>query len=148
MVRMSEPILPAGSTVIPSLRYRNAPAAIDWLCRAFGFSRHLVIENPDGTIAHAELSLGRSMVMLGSTKTDGPLAEYMAQPDEIGGRQTGVIYLVVEDCDPVYAAVQAAGAELVLPLHEPDYGGKAFLCRDPEGFLWSVGSYDPWEHGG
>jgi len=54
------------ATVIPSLRYRNAPAAIDWLCQVFGFEKQLVVPNPDGTIAHAELSFGNGMIMLGS----------------------------------------------------------------------------------
>jgi len=52
------------ATVIPCLRYRDAPAAIEWLCRAFGFEKHLVVPNQDGTIAHAQLSFGAGMVML------------------------------------------------------------------------------------
>jgi len=58
------------STVIPAQRYRNAPAAIDWLCQVFGFARHAVYEGENGTIAHAELSLGNGMIMLGSCKDD------------------------------------------------------------------------------
>jgi uncharacterized glyoxalase superfamily protein PhnB len=57
------------SSVIPGHRYRNAPAAIDWLCNVFGFERHAVYEGELGTIAHAELTLGGGMVMLGSAKT-------------------------------------------------------------------------------
>jgi uncharacterized glyoxalase superfamily protein PhnB len=53
------------ATVIPCLRYRNAPA-IEWLCSAFGFERQAVYPNPDGTIAHAQLSFGNGMIMLGS----------------------------------------------------------------------------------
>lgn len=144
MVRMSETTTIARSTLIPSLRYNNAPAAIDWLCRVFGFSRNLVIENPDATIAHAQLTLGNGMIMLGSAKNVGPHAHLLALPSDLDGRQTGGVYLVVENCEQVYAAVQAAGAKLTQELHEPDYGGKAFSCLDPEGYLWSVGSYDPW----
>src|SRR5208337_5667082 len=58
------------STVVPALRYNDAPAAIDWLCQVFGFERHAVHEGPDGTIAHAELALGGGMIMLGSTRND------------------------------------------------------------------------------
>lgn len=68
----------------------------------------------------------------------------MAQPDEIGGRETQAPYLIVADCDAVYATAKAAGAEIVLELEEKDYGGKGFTCRDPEGHVWYVGSYDPW----
>lgn len=119
MVRMSEPTRIAGSTLIPSLHYHDAPAAIDWLCRVFGFSRNLVIENPDGTIAHAELTLGQGMVMLGSVKNTGLDAQYSVHPAELGGRQTGGIYLVVEDCDRVYAGIRAADAKVIQELHEP-----------------------------
>ncbi len=145
---MSAPPTTAGSTLVPSLRYHNAPAAIDWLCRVFGFARNAVYENPDGTIAHAQLTLGRGMIMLGSAKNEGPHAHLVAHPSEIEGRQTGGIYLYIEDCDQLYASVQAAGAKVVQELHEPDYGGKAFTCLDPEGYLWAIGSYDPWAHRG
>jgi uncharacterized glyoxalase superfamily protein PhnB len=58
------------STVMPALRYVDAPAAIDWLCRVLGFERHAVYPGPGGTIAHAELTLSGGMVMLGSQKDD------------------------------------------------------------------------------
>ena len=72
------------ATVIPCLRYRDAPAAIEWLCRAFGFEKHLVVPNQDGTIAHAQLSFGAGMVMLGSV-VESEFGRLMKQPDEIGG---------------------------------------------------------------
>ena len=61
------------STVIPGLRYRDAPAAIDWLVRVFGFEKHLVVPGNNGSIEHAQLSLGGGMIMLGSV-ADTPLA--------------------------------------------------------------------------
>src|SRR2546426_12275674 len=77
------------ATVIPSLRYRNAPAAIEWLCSAFGFERHAVYPNPDGTIAHAQLSFGNGMVMLGSVSgKDSEWGRLIRQPDEIDGLET------------------------------------------------------------
>ena len=54
------------ATVVPCLRYRDAPKAIDWLGSVFGFEKQLVVPNEDGTIAHAQLSFGNGMVMLGS----------------------------------------------------------------------------------
>lgn len=59
------------ATVIPCLRYRDAPAAIEWLCSTFGFEKHLVVPNDDGTITHAQLAFGHGMVMLGSVMTLG-----------------------------------------------------------------------------
>ena len=133
-----------GSTVIPSLRYRDAHQAIEFLVRALGFAKQAVYDGPNGTVAHAQLTLGHGMVMLGSASNEGAWGDRMVQPDEIGGRETSAPYLVVPDAAAVYERAKAAGAEIVGELVEMDYGGKAFSCRDPEGHLWSVGEYDPW----
>jgi uncharacterized glyoxalase superfamily protein PhnB len=136
------------STVIPALRYRDCVAAIEWLCRAFGFEKNAVYMGEGGTVAHAQLTFGNGMIMLGSvpTESDGTVfAERIVQPDAIGMRETQAPCLIVSDCDAVYATAKAAGAEMVMGLKEMDYGGKAFICRDLEGHLWSVGTYDPWE---
>jgi uncharacterized glyoxalase superfamily protein PhnB len=132
------------STVVPSLRYRDAVAAIDWLERAFGFERNAVYMGPNDTVAHAQLTFGNGMVMLGSASNEGEYGKLMVQPDEIGLRETKGIYLVVSDADAIYATAKAAGAEMVLDIRDMDYGGRAFTCRDLEGHLWSIGSYDPW----
>lgn len=131
------------STIMPSLRYHNATAAIDWLCTVLGFARHAVYANPDGTIAHAELTIGGGMIMLGSAKDD----EYgrgFKSPGEIGGVETRSSYIVVADADAVYARAQAANATIVRPLKNTDYGSREFSLKDPEGNSWSVGTYDPW----
>jgi uncharacterized glyoxalase superfamily protein PhnB len=133
------------STVIPSLRYRDALAAIDWLVRAFGFQKNAVYLGPNNTVAHAQLTFGNGMVMLGSASNEGEYAKLMVQPDEIGLRETKGIYLVVADADAIYATAKAAGAEMIMDIRDMDYGGRAFTCRDLEGHLWSIGSYDPWE---
>jgi uncharacterized glyoxalase superfamily protein PhnB len=67
---MAAPSSDRGARIIPTLRYRDAAAAIDWLCRAFGFARHLVVEGEGGRIAHAELTFAGGMIMLGSTGDD------------------------------------------------------------------------------
>lgn len=131
------------STAIPCLRYRDAPAAIDWLCRVFGFERHLVVPDAAGGIAHAQLVFGGGMVMLGSVR-DNDYGRLMKQPDELGGAQTQSTYLVVPDADAVHARVVAAGARIAIAIKDEEYGGRGFSCHDPEGHLWSIGSYDPW----
>ena len=131
------------SGVIPSLRYRDAPAAIDWLVRVFGFEKHLVVPDANDGIAHAQLTLGNGMIMLGSV-ADTPFNKLMKQPDEIGGAETQSCYLVVPDADAVHERVLAASAMVVIAIKDEDYGGRGFSCIDPEGHLWSVGSYDPW----
>jgi uncharacterized glyoxalase superfamily protein PhnB len=142
MFAMSE--TKSGSVLIPSVRYKDAHAAIAWLERAFGFERHAVYDGPEGTVAHAELRLGTGMIMLGSASNPGPNRHLYATPEEIGGRVTSPLYLIVKDCVPVWERAKAAGAEVVMELKEMEYGGKAFSVRDPEGYLWSVGEYDPW----
>lgn len=133
------------ATVIPCLRYRNAPAAIEWLCTTFGFEKQLVVPNEDGTIAHAQLSFGNGMVMLGSVlKDETPFGLLMKQPDEIGGAETQSAYIIVTDADTVYAHAKSAGAKIVLEIEDKDYGGRGFSCVDLEGHLWNFGTYDPW----
>jgi len=132
------------STVIPALRYKDAPAAIEWLCKAFGFEKHAVYPNTDGTIAHAQLVFGNGMIMLGSVARDTPYSKLLRQPEEIGGVETQKPCLIVSDCDAIYETAKAAGAEMVMDIADMDYGGRAFTCRDLEGHMWSVGSYDPW----
>lgn len=133
-----------GSSLIPCLRYRDAPAMIEWLCKAFGFEKHGVYANDDGTIAHAQLILGSGMIMLGSVTNGTPYSDLIRQPEGPDWAETQSAYIAVTDCDAVYAAAKAAGATIVLDIVDQDYGGRGFTCRDPEGHLWSVGSYDPW----
>ena len=133
------------ATVVPCLRYRDARAAIAWLCEVFGFERHLVVDGEDGTVAHAELSFGNGMIMPGSVRPDTGYGALLAQPDEIGGRQTQTIYLTVNDADAVHARALRAGAQIVIALVDEYYGGRGFTCRDREGQVWSIGTYDPWQ---
>jgi uncharacterized glyoxalase superfamily protein PhnB len=133
------------AAVIPCLRYRDAPAAIEWLCATFGFEKHLIVPNEDGTIAHAQLSFGNGMIMLGSVlKDETPFGRLMKQPDEIGGAETQSAYLIVADADIAYARAKSAGAKIVLEIKDEDYGGRGFSCLDLEGHLWNFGTYDPW----
>lgn len=132
------------ATIIPCLRYHDAQAAIEWLCRAFGFKQHAVYAGPDGTIMHAELRFGNGMIMLGS-KTDTPFARLQKHVTEVGGVGTQSPYVIVSDADAHHAQALAAGATLVLPLKTEDYGGRGYSCLDCEGYLWNFGTYDPWK---
>ena len=131
------------SSVIPALRYRDAPAAIEWLCSVLGFTRHAVYAGAGGEINHAELVLGGGMIMLGSMKEDEHGRRFKS-PGELGGVETSSAYIVVPDADAVYTRAQAAGATIVRPLQDMDYGSREFAVSDPEGHTWSVGTYDPW----
>ena len=142
---MSEVPKVTQATVIPCLKYRDAPAAIAWLCEAFGFEKHAVYPNPDGTIAHAQLTFGNGMIMLGSVQSgSSEWSRLITQPDQIGGAETQSPYLIVTDADAIYHRAKAAGATIVIEIKDEDYGGRGFSCRDLEGRLWNFGTYDPW----
>ena len=132
------------ATIVPSLRYRDAPAAVEWLSEAFGFEKHLVVPGEDGTIAHAQLVFGNGMIMLGSARDDefGRLQQPLDAPDSSVSQSA---YVIVNDVDAHHARASAAGARVVMPPEDQDYGGRLYACRDPEGNLWNFGSYDPWE---
>lgn len=140
---MSEARQSLRTSVIPCLSYRRAPAAIEWLCLVFGFEKHLIVPGPDDTIAHAQISLGGGMVMLGSVR-EGEYGSLIKQPDEIGGAETQTSYLVVTDADAVYQRAKTAGASILIEIKDEEYGGRGFSCRDLEGHIWNVGTYDPW----
>jgi uncharacterized glyoxalase superfamily protein PhnB len=127
------------------LRYRDAPKAIDWLCRAFGFKKHLVVPGEGGTITHAQLTYGQGMIMLGSSHGGGFDALVKA-PEEVGAIATQSVYIVVEDADAHLERARAAGAKIVLDIEDKDYGGRDYTCRDLEGHVWGFGTYDPWAH--
>ena len=132
----------AGSLLIPGMRYRNATTAIEWLCKAFGFEKKLVVPGPDNTVAHAELTTGNGMVMLGSARKED--AGKPAKQAEIGGMETS-IYVIVGDVDGHYKRAKAAGAKIAAEPEDKGYGGKGYSCWDLEGNVWHFGSYNPWE---
>ena len=131
------------ATVIPTMRYNDTAAAIEWLCEAFGFEKHLVVPDEGGTIIHAQLVFGNGMVMLGSA-SDGEFDNLQKAPSALGGAVSQSPYIIVDDADKHYARAVAAGAEIVMEIKDEDYGGRGYSCRDPEGHVWNIGSYDPW----
>ncbi len=131
------------ATIIPGLRYQDAPAAIEWLCRAFGFEKHLVVPGENGTIAHAQLTFGNGMIMLGSPRDD-EYGKLVRPPRDLGGVGSQSPYVIVDDADAHYRRAVAAGAKIVIDIKDEDYGGRGYTCRDPEGNVWSFGTFDPW----
>ena len=133
-----------GRTIVPTLRYRDVAAAIEWLCGAFGFERHLVVPGEDGAVRYAELTFGDGMIMLGPVE-DSAFGGLMTQPADAGGAETQICYLFVADAAAHCARAKAAGAEIVLDIEEEDGGARGYSCRDPEGHIWNFGTYDPWK---
>ena len=124
--------------IYPALRYRNAAEMIDWLCAAFGFEVRARYGEGD-VIHHAELTFGSSMIMLGSARNDD-YGKMVGDPGSGGGKS---IYIAVDDADAAYARAKKAGATIIQELVDRDYGSREFICRDPEGNVWSFGTYWP-----
>jgi uncharacterized glyoxalase superfamily protein PhnB len=120
-------------SVTPSLRYKDARRAIEFLEQAFGFGPQMVVDGENGAVAHAELVYGDGMVMLGTDRED-------SYGSHVGH---GWLYVVVDDADAHYAQAKAAGAEIVRELEDQDYGSRDYSARDFEGNLWSFGTYRP-----
>ena len=131
--------------LFPSLTYDDAPAAIEWLCRAFGFTQRLVVPGPDGSVIHSELSLGPGVVMVSSPKPETG----RVGPRGLGG-VSQALSVFVEDPDAHYERARAAGAKVVRELQDEEHGARGYMVTDPEGHVWYFGDYRPgayWEDG-
>jgi len=130
-------------SVYPTLGYIDAKAEIDWLTSAFGFTATLVVPGEGDAIVHAELRTGNGMVML-STLREDPAGPARRASQEFRVADHGV-YVVVGDVDAHHARAVAAGAEIVMPPTDQEYGSRDYAAQDPEGHLWSFGTYQPEE---
>jgi uncharacterized glyoxalase superfamily protein PhnB len=124
--------------IYPTFRYRDPAAMIAWLCDTVGFTLHA--RHPaEGTVAHAELAFGSSMIMLGAVRDDA-YGALVGGPGQDGGKS---LYVAVADVDALHARVAASGVVIAQGLVDRDYGSREFQCRDPEGNLWCFGTYWP-----
>lgn len=131
------------ASIIPTMHYKDARKAIDWLCKAFGFEKHFVVEGEHNTIAHAQLTYGNSMIML-SSESENEYGKLVKTPDSLDGYNTQAPYIVVEEIDEHYKRAVAAEAQIIIKVKDEDYGGRGYTCKDMEGYLWNFGSYNPW----
>jgi uncharacterized glyoxalase superfamily protein PhnB len=137
--------------IIPATRYNDPEAALAFLTRTLGFAEHAVFRDEFGALIHAQLTAGTDgpqsgMVMIGPMgNVDEPneFDPFMTHPSETGGRETVSIYAVVPDVASRYARAVAASLQVLIPLRSEPYGGLSFTVRDPEGHIWTLGSYDP-----
>ncbi|MDH7795687.1 MULTISPECIES: VOC family protein [unclassified Beijerinckia] len=132
--------------LIPCLRYKDAPAAIDFLCRAFGFQEHAVYrdEADPKIVVHAQLTLDGNMIMLGSDRPGETTDLYRWKTAQDAGCITMCICAVVNDPDAHAANAKAQGARILRgPFDNPGYPGRAYDVADTEGNVWNFGSYDP-----
>jgi uncharacterized glyoxalase superfamily protein PhnB len=124
-----------------SVFYDDPRAAIDWLCRAFGFELKLKVEGDGGDIVHSELKLDDALVMVAGTRGREPWQADNKSPKSIGGAVTQTLAFHIDDVDAHAARAVAAGARLVRQLETNDFGEEYWADRsygalDPEGHLW------------
>lgn len=129
---MNDVSLPQGSQQIaPYVYYDDPRAATAFLCEAFGFEQTMMLEWPDGEVAHAEVSLNGERVLIGFADPSFGLST----PARLGAQHT-VLCVYVEDVDSHCAHASEVGAEIVRPLADQFYGARAYTVRDCEGMLW------------
>ena len=121
-------------SLYPILHYKDSMPAIDFLERAFGFRRLNVIPNPDGTVLHADLALGHSILMIGGDADDPRLASRPGQ---------GWLYVAVDDVDAHCERARREGARIIMEPFETPRGSKGYTALDPEGNQWHFGTDQP-----
>jgi uncharacterized glyoxalase superfamily protein PhnB len=122
-------------SIYPVLKYNDAQVAFDFLEGVLGCERLQVHEGENGGVAHAELKFGDEVLMFGTASEGDP------QFNQGVGRTS--VYVVVDHPDALFEQAKNAGAEVVMAPTDQDYGSRDFVVRDPEGNLWSFGTYAP-----
>lgn len=119
--------------IVPSLIYKDPWAALDWLEKAFGFERTMVITDKDGVLGHSEMRLGEALIYVGREWTGD-----VASPASLGGKNTQTVHLHIKDgIDAHCAHAKAAGAEILMEPQDQFYGDRSYRVRDLEGHLWT-----------
>ena len=126
--------------IFPDLVYSDAKAAVEFLCRAFGFEPLDVMAGPDGEVYHAELRYGSGTIMVEPAEDNN---EYgMRSPSKLGA-VTAAICVYVADPDAHYARAVAEGAEIIVELRDTNYGARSYTARDLDGHVWTFSTYQP-----
>ncbi|MCT2585358.1 VOC family protein [Actinophytocola gossypii] len=126
-------------TIYAAIRYQDPDKAITWLCSAFGFVEQAVSREPDGGFQHGELRLGESVVLVSGPGEPGWMGSKPMDP--LASSIT--LYAAVDDPAAHHDRARAAGATIVQEPMRMDYGSTEYSARDPEGNLWSFGTYRP-----
>ena len=137
---MNEIAKPTRVSLLGVLRYADCTAALTFLTEVFGFTEGNVFRDGEGKVVHAELWFGNGGLMIAPV-ADTPFGRFMRQPAQAGG-VTASFFLVVQDPDAHHARAKEAGFEIVLPLRDEPYGSREYSVRDPEGHIWTFGTYD------
>ncbi|MDK3024413.1 VOC family protein [Cupriavidus taiwanensis] len=118
-----------------ALFYKDPLEALDWLERAFGFERVMVIRDQQGQLVHSEMRFGDSYLMVGSEWTD-----FTASPASVGGKNTQTLHVHLPDgLDQHCERARAAGAVILREPQDEFYGDRTYTARDAEGHVWTFG---------
>lgn len=132
--------LASRQSVFPNLTYADPRAAIQFLAEAFGFSTHFVVEGPDGTVEHAQLRVGSNLIFLSADNHDDRYG--MHSPLTLRGSSHALCVWVPDDALGHHQAkAEAAGAQILNPLHDSVAGVREYSCADPENQIWTFSSY-------
>ena len=124
---------PKRPTIGSSVYYEDPLAALEWLERAFGFERAMLITGPDGKLAHSEMTFGDGYIMVGA-----PWADFIAAPALIGGKNTQMVHIqVTSGIDALCERARAAGGVIQQECEDQFYGDRSFRCADPGGHVWT-----------
>ncbi|MDE2134964.1 MAG: VOC family protein [Alphaproteobacteria bacterium] len=124
---------PRRPSFIPSLVYKDNRMALKWLQSAFGFDASEVLTDANGNIAHAEMSFGDGVVMIGSE-----WADWTKSPASLGGKNTQRVHVRVDrDLDAHCARARQAGAIIVMEPADQFYGERSYIAADLEGHHWT-----------
>ncbi|HET7556042.1 MAG TPA: VOC family protein [Gaiellaceae bacterium] len=118
------------------LAVEDASEAIDFYKRAFGAEETIRMPGPDGSVAHAELQIGDSKLMLSD-----PFPQSSVRPPSERGGPTASVFMYVDDADAVFERAQAAGATVTAPLENMFWGDRFGSLTDPFGHVWSVATH-------
>ena len=123
-------------TITPYLEVDDAQAAIDFYGRAFGARERTRMQGPDGKIAHAELEIGDSVVMLSD-----PFPQFVTRnPKELGGTSVG-IFMYVENVDELFQRAVDAGATPAMEPEDQFWGDRYASVTDPFGHVWQIATH-------
>ncbi|MEU3895061.1 VOC family protein [Streptomyces sp. NPDC045251] len=122
--------------VIPHIMVDDAAAAIDFYKRAFDAHEEFRIEAPGGGVLHAEITVGRSSLMLGDAGAGGAEFGDFLSPAALGGGTSVTLHVFVPDVDGLARRAEAAGAEILQPPTDMFHGDRTVVLRDPSGHMW------------
>ena len=132
----AKPIPEGYHTLTPFLATEDTAKAIDFYKEAFGAEEIMRMPGPEGSIAHAEIQIGDSRIMLSD-----PFPQSTVRPPAERGGTTASIFMYVEDCDAVFDQATAAGAEVTMPLENMFWGDRFGTLSDPFGHVWSIATH-------